>query len=176
MDRHMPGLDGVEATRLLRQTGFRRPIVAFTAGDQREIEALQAAGCDAVLNKPMDTDHLLALLERTLGRHDGASGTTDSNPDDGLRKLVNQFLSGLPGRQHAMHQALRAHDVASLRGEAHQIKGTAGAMGYPAMTRQAGALEANLKTGDPDWERIRSDLAGLDAMIGRALASPEERT
>ncbi len=175
MDRHMPGLDGVEATRLLRQTGFRRPIVAFTAGDQREIEALQAAGCDAVLNKPMDTDHLLALLERTLGRHDGASGTTDSNPDDGLRKLVNQFLSGLPGRQHAMHQALRAHDVASLRGEAHQIKGTAGAMGYPAMTRQAGVLEANLKTGDPDWERIRSDLAGLDAMIGRALASPEER-
>ncbi|MBO6850600.1 MAG: response regulator, partial [Marinobacter sp.] len=176
MDRHMPGLDGVEATRLLRQTGFRRPIVAFTAGDQQEIEALQAAGCDAVLNKPMDTDHLLALLERTLGRHDASSATPDSTQDDGLRELVSQFLSGLPGRQHTMHQALRAQDVATLRSEAHQIKGTAGAMGYPAMTRQAGALEANLKTDDPDWERIRSDLAGLDEMIGRALASREERT
>ena len=124
----------------------------------------------------MDTDHLLALLERTLGRHDASSATPDSTQDDGLRELVSQFLSGLPGRQHTMHQALRAQDVATLRSEAHQIKGTAGAMGYPAMTRQAGALEANLKTDDPDWERIRSDLAGLDEMIGRALASREERT
>ena len=50
MDRHMPGMDGVDATRLLRQAGFRRPVIAFTAGDQPETDALLEAGCDGVLN------------------------------------------------------------------------------------------------------------------------------
>lgn len=67
MDRHMPGMDGVAATRLLRQAGFRRPIIAFTAGDQAENEALLEAGCDGgVLNKPIDHAHLQALLDRYL--------------------------------------------------------------------------------------------------------------
>ena len=176
MDRHMPGLDGVEATRLLRQTGFRRPIVAFTAGDQQEIEALQDAGCDGVLNKPMDTDHLLALLERTLGSPEPFTGDALTSEDSGIEALVEQFLSGLPARQQTMQRALAAEDTESLRSEAHQIKGTAGAMGYPAMTALAGAIEASLKASAPDWDRIRSELARLDEMIDRALTARKERT
>jgi len=45
MDSHMPEMDGPEATRMLRQTGFRRPIIAFTAGDEAEVDELQKAGC-----------------------------------------------------------------------------------------------------------------------------------
>src|SRR5699024_8229266 len=66
MDRHMPAMGGVEATQLLRQAGFRRPIIAFTAGDQKEIDALRDAGCDGVLEKPIDERRLQAVLERFL--------------------------------------------------------------------------------------------------------------
>jgi HPt (histidine-containing phosphotransfer) domain-containing protein len=70
-----------------------------------------------------------------------------------------------------MNLALAVQDVVTLKTEAHQIKGTAGAMGYPMMTRQAGALEALMKENDPDWSRVRDELSTLNDMIARALAA-----
>ncbi|WP_413468749.1 response regulator [Marinobacter sp.] len=169
MDRHMPGMDGVEATRLLRQAGFRRPVIAFTAGDQVEIDELVEAGCDGVLIKPIDHGHLTALLDRTLLAD--PDGQPDNDERQGIRRLVAQFLSGLQARRQRMEQALAAADQATLASEVHQIKGTAGAMGYPLMTEQAGRLQLLLKAGEPDWKRIATELEQLHRMIGRALAT-----
>lgn len=179
MDRHMPGLDGVEATRLLRQTGFRRPIIAFTAGDQSEIEALLAAGCDGVLNKPIDKGHLMAMLRRYFVEltaeqvdieNQGAEGQKE-----GMAHLVEQFLQGLNERKKAMNTASNERNRETLKVEAHQIKGTAGAMGYPEMTRQAGNLEACLKPESCDWERVFAELKPLNEMIDKALQGHEAR-
>jgi len=68
MDLHMPGVDGLEATRRIRafeagQDGPRTPIVALTANasaDDRE--ACLAAGMDGFLVKPLDRDRLAAAL------------------------------------------------------------------------------------------------------------------
>jgi PAS domain S-box-containing protein len=169
MDRHMPGMDGVAATRMLRQTGFRRPIIAFTAGDQQEVDALCEAGCDGVLNKPIDLSHLQSLLSRFLQPE--GTDTVNTENDDDIAHLVGQFLDGLNARQERMNLALAVQDVVTLKTEAHQIKGTAGAMGYPMMTRQAGALEALMKENDPDWSRVRDELSTLNDMIARALAA-----
>ncbi|WP_410328122.1 response regulator [Marinobacter sp.] len=167
MDRHMPGLDGVAATKLLRQAGFRRPIMAFTAGDQQETDALLAAGCDGVLNKPIDQSRLEAILARYLastGRE-----VRDSSEDREFAALLARFLERLAQRKQVMDGALADRQADVLRTEAHHIKGTAGAMGYPAMTRQAGILEALLKDdSEPNWDRVRSELAALDEMIDRA--------
>ncbi len=73
MDLTMPVLDGLEATRLIRQTAgvCDVVIVAFTAlasGGKRR-EAL-AAGCDDFMEKPVGIEKLAALLDRHLkGRH-----------------------------------------------------------------------------------------------------------
>ncbi|WP_416383202.1 response regulator [Marinobacter sp. F4218] len=170
MDSHMPGMDGVDATRLLRQTGFRRPIIAFTAGDQKETDALLEAGCDGVLDKPIDQTHLQALLERFLQR---PSGSREDSQDDEIEGLVPQFLNGLAGRRVRMETAWQDRDTEPLKSEAHQIKGTAGAMGYPAMTRQAGVVETLLKTESPDWDRVRGELDTLNDMIDRARTAAE---
>ena len=169
MDRHMPGMDGVDATRLLRQAGFRRPVIAFTAGDQQETDALLEAGCDGVLNKPIDQSHLTALLDRLLGT--GPVFAADTGEDAEIAHLVAQFLDGLAARRTRMDAALADADREAMKTEAHQIKGTAGAMGYPLMTRQAGILEELLKVTEPDWERVRSELKELGEMIDRALAA-----
>jgi CheY-like chemotaxis protein len=171
MDRHMPEMDGVAATRLLRQAGFRRPIIAFTAGDQAENDALLAAGCDGVLNKPIDQAHLQTILERYLV----ASSDSVVTPDD-MAHLVPRFLAGLEDRRERMRLAFRAMDASALQMESHQIKGTAGAMGYPLMTRQASSLESRLREDPPDWARIGKELRTLDEMIERALqGAPDER-
>jgi len=66
MDLSLPKLDGLAATRLIRQQkGFGEvPIVAVSAHDSPEsrVEALQA-GCNEYVTKPIDFDHLQALLE-----------------------------------------------------------------------------------------------------------------
>jgi len=72
MDIHMPGLDGVEATRRIRARelalGWRRtPILALTA-DALETgrQTCQEAGMDGFLTKPVDPAELDAMLSTLL--------------------------------------------------------------------------------------------------------------
>jgi CheY-like chemotaxis protein len=63
MDVQMPVLDGHEATRQLRSSGYRWPIIALTAyaiAEQRE-ESLRF-GCDDLVSKPVDWDRLIEVL------------------------------------------------------------------------------------------------------------------
>jgi CheY-like chemotaxis protein len=69
MDVRMPDLDGLEATRRLRELPeFRTvPVIALTASTGSEAEERQlAAGMTAHLAKPIQATELFALLERFL--------------------------------------------------------------------------------------------------------------
>lgn len=67
MDVQMPGMDGLEATRRLRQAGFNRPIVALTAHAlQDEVDRSFEAGCNYHLTKPVMRDVLLSLVGELL--------------------------------------------------------------------------------------------------------------
>lgn len=92
-----------------------------------------------------------------------------------MAHLVEQFLEGLGNRKAAMNAAGAERNRGALKVEAHQIKGTAGAMGYPEMTRQAGQLEACLKPESPDWEQVFAELQPLNDMIDRALQGHEAK-
>jgi CheY-like chemotaxis protein len=71
MDIQLPGMDGLELTRRLKQHASLRTIVvvALTAyamkGDE---EKARAAGCDGYITKPIDTDALPTLVADYLAR------------------------------------------------------------------------------------------------------------
>ncbi len=68
MDVRMPGVDGLEATRVIRGASLANrstPIIALTADVQPEnTAACRAAGMDDVLAKPIVPRQLLAALVR----------------------------------------------------------------------------------------------------------------
>lgn len=55
MDIQMPGMDGLEATRKIKQFSSPPIIVAFTARLMEEdINEIEDAGCDGIIEKPMN--------------------------------------------------------------------------------------------------------------------------
>lgn len=70
MDIHLPGMDGLEATALLKQDEATRriPVLALTAlamkGDE---ERIRAAGCDGYIAKPIRIHEFLATVAAQLG-------------------------------------------------------------------------------------------------------------
>jgi two-component system cell cycle response regulator DivK len=71
MDIQLPGMDGLEATALLKQAETTRaiPVIALTAlamkGDE---ERIRAAGCDGYIAKPMRYKEFLATIAAQLDR------------------------------------------------------------------------------------------------------------
>ena len=79
MDIQLPGMDGLEATALLKQDPATRgvPVLALTAlamkGDE---ERIRAAGCDGYIAKPIGIQEFLAAIAAQLSK-----GQIGLNPD-----------------------------------------------------------------------------------------------
>ncbi len=65
MDIQMPGMDGYEATKALREAGFKKPVIALTAHAMAEERARsKAAGCNAHLTKPLNQLELITTIAK----------------------------------------------------------------------------------------------------------------
>lgn len=67
MDMQMPVMDGLTATRKLRERGDMTPVVALTANVMRDDEKqCEEAGCTGFLAKPINSRRLFATLQQLL--------------------------------------------------------------------------------------------------------------
>ena len=81
LDMEMPVMDGFEAARVLRERGYRRPIVALTAHYQSvEIERARREGCNDVLSKPVTLVRLREVLEPLLADRSAPSQARSQQP------------------------------------------------------------------------------------------------
>jgi signal transduction histidine kinase/CheY-like chemotaxis protein len=81
LDMEMPVMDGFEATRVLRERGYQRPIVALTAHYQGvEIERARREGCNDVLSKPVTLVRLREVLEPLLAEASASSAAKSQQP------------------------------------------------------------------------------------------------
>jgi len=105
MDLQMPGMDGIAATRRIRElelgSGLRTPIVALTANAMTgQLERCLEAGMDGFLTKPIEA----ARLHETLERYGLAVAMGDphqaAQPDDGVPPIDLARLNELADGDH----------------------------------------------------------------------------
>lgn len=105
MDLQMPGIDGLQATRLLREDPGHRdlPIIAMTARAMRgDRERCLDAGMDDYLNKPVDVAEFFAVLARWApacgtAADDLPPGGMVSEAGDPTAQSVAEWPEQLPG-------------------------------------------------------------------------------
>jgi CheY-like chemotaxis protein/HPt (histidine-containing phosphotransfer) domain-containing protein len=181
MDVQMPGIDGLEATRRIRQ---RRPhgpprIVAMTANAlQEDREACFAAGMDDYLAKPIRIEQLAEALE---WRRPGAAAAEETPALDRgtlhelraqfgdeatVDELIETFLRDAP----QLIAALRADGPEEVRRAAHTLKTNARTLGAGELGRLSEELEelARADALNRDGERVARVEAEY-ARVERAL-------
>lgn len=75
LDVMLPGMDGLELCRTLRQRGTREPLLMLTARSEvaDRVAGLEA-GADDYLTKPFALDELLARTRALIRKHEGHPG------------------------------------------------------------------------------------------------------
>ena len=82
MDHMMPEMDGIEATRIIRDMGYSKPIVALTANAvSGQAEMFLKNGFDDFISKPIDVRNMNLILNRLIrDRRPPMNETGTENP------------------------------------------------------------------------------------------------
>ena len=160
MDRHLPGVDGLDATRRIRHlpSGRDLPVIVMTADTRPEHrrECLDA-GVDDYLAKPLEMANLRDTLwrwlpsshnpGRRLDREALARVRDELDDDDLFGELVTTFVTELPVRWAEMAAAVARGDAATLGEVAHQLAGSAAQVGAARLAALCRRLQFATGTG-----------------------------
>ena len=170
MDMQMPVMDGVEATTLLRQSGFASPIIMVTANARnQDIKTCYAAGCSGFISKPIDRDKFYDVLNEQLKHKLHIKRKTDPAEQQALNALKQKFIDSLPEFLDQFKQAIAEKDSTSLKESLHSIKGMGGTFGFPEISEWALNVETALETNS--IENIDKEMKQLDELIQPLLAN-----
>lgn len=169
MDVQMPGMDGAEATSLIRALPAPKnavPIVAVTADATAGApERYRASGMDAYIGKPISTPTLLGILHRMTVRGT-VSGVPDPTPstdpaiDDAaiarlaglmppeqLKHLLADAARDIVGRVERIGVSLANDDAKAAGRAAHDLISVAGNAGGTLVSALARDVEAACRRG-----------------------------
>jgi signal transduction histidine kinase/DNA-binding NarL/FixJ family response regulator/Tfp pilus assembly protein PilF len=157
MDVQMPVMDGVIATKTIRETlappASEVPIIAMTANVlQEDVAAYLEAGMNAYVSKPFQTEELLRAMSSVLkgerqAPREKPTGTSSTStlPErvtdlqflrgfaggsaDKVKKYAAMFLENAPRLLREIDTAVETNDLTSIKIAAHSLKPQLGYMG-----------------------------------------------
>ncbi len=180
MDVQMPEMDGLAATRAIREherrTGTHVPIVAMTAhalkGDR---ERCLEAGMDSYVSKPIRPRDLLEAVESAVTA--GAPVNREallarvSGNTKLLRQLTRLFLADSPKMLAAICKAVQRRDGPGLERAAHTLKGSVANFDARRAVEAAQRLETMGRRGGlAEAESACRTLTNEIALVAEALA------
>ena len=206
MDIQMPGMDGLQATRLIRSNPSleRLPVIAMTAhamaGDR---DKSRAAGMNDHVSKPFEPAQLFEVMLRWLtpavsrdaamagGERVAAPTGPVLDTELGLRrclgrpelyqKILGRYLNQRATTGNEIRTALQAGEMEAGARAAHTLISTASMIGAPALAELARELHDAIDLGSPErWpgllNRIDDVQREIDSGVSEYLASREGAT
>jgi len=172
MDHMMPELNGMDATRILRDIGYARPIVALTANALvGQAEEFLSNGFDDFIAKPIQTRYLHQVIMKHIdrrkgdraykGENSGDENAKDIKPLEPNKKDIDDYYSSpevmkmIRGEFYdkqrntvsEIKEALKKSDTETARRLAHTIKGMAHMMNEKRLSNAAQIVESAIYTG-----------------------------
>lgn len=179
MDVEMPEMDGLEATRLIRQeeerTGRHQPILAVTAYAMKEDqERCLAAGVDGYLSKPVTPEKMLQAVQALQKHASGADADpgidlnraleTAGGDRQLLRQAVDLFMAkDYPRQLEQLKEALARQDALAVKKAAHGLKGALDSFGSTSARDLALEMESMGRRGE--LEQAGPALAQLESRV-----------
>jgi PAS domain S-box-containing protein len=165
MDLQMPVLDGLAATRAIRQWEAKThahpvPILALTADAAREgLGNSLEAGCNEHLTKPIKKATLLEAISRHLSRK------IRITPPPGIEGLVPTYLASVRRDMNEILAGVDSKDCKIARRLGHQFKGSGEGYGFAEITRVGTVVELAAIASNED--EIRRQILALATYLDR---------
>lgn len=195
MDVEMPVLDGLEATRRLRQLSqfSAIPIIAMTGyGHETDRLNCQQAGMDGFLVKPIEPLALLETLCQLCGQSEKAATRPIPprapaerpekevlNSEEGLSKLghdqqlyseiLHDFLEKHDQTVNSLRNSLASGDRKQAQTLAHLLKGVAGTIRAEKLAQQSQLLFSLLNESDPAESDEQEALRRLESTYAQTI-------
>lgn len=199
MDIQMPEMDGIEATKYIRnEMAISTPIIALTANAfKKDIDLYLSIGMNDYVTKPFEEGVLFNTIANTLNiktKTPTASGTIHQNtPSEEIplfdltniktlsrgdqsfvNKMIEIFIDHTPTSMLEIKNAYELQDFITISKIAHRMKPSIDNMGIHSLKNPIRELESTAKTEVVDKEKV-SFLIGiientLEKVIGELKA------
>lgn len=171
MDRQMPMMDGLTATRTLRAWEKANgrpptPIIALTASALKgDRETCLAAGCTAYLTKPIKQDVLRQAIRdhSAAGQRPAAENANSARITPRLAQQIPAYLENCRRNVVLMGEALDQGDFEAVTILGHNMRGSGGSFGFQAITDFGGGLER--ASGESDLDGTRKLVGDLSLYL-----------
>jgi CheY-like chemotaxis protein len=190
MDVQMPQLDGLEASRLLRGSGNRVPIIALTASSANEHQYCLAAGMNDVIQKPFTQASLISQVlycleqsqqpQQTQQKQRTGDGHFSSDSllkqcggDDAfMQRMLGIAVQELPFAAQQMLIAYDSGDLMHVGKVAHRVRPCVHGLGIaslPEKLLQIEMLANNLADSVPLGQMISSAAGELERIARQII-------
>lgn len=196
MDVQMPEMDGIQATRYIRQlpdpVKASVPIIALTANVLSEdITKYKAAGMNDCLAKPFDESGLLFIIlkhqvnnvgqKKQAQQKDAQPALTDeplydlsmiqsmSGNDAGfMKKMIKLFIDTVPQNVKELVTATNTDNWEQASKMAHKLKSTVDSMGIKSIRDDIRSVESNAKHNQ-DTHEIPAVVSKIESVINHCI-------
>jgi two-component system response regulator FixJ len=148
VDVRMPGMGGLELQRELKRRGIALPVIIITAhGDVPMAVAALKAGAVDFLEKPFDSDALLAAIEQAVSQAPQAEtaaglGTRFGQLTPREREVMELVVAGLPNKAIAFRLQIAVRTVEIHRARVMEKTGARNLAQLVRLVLQAGDFGA----------------------------------
>ena len=174
MDLQLPGMDGLELTRVLRLDPIHAttPIIALTAYTHpSDLQKAREAGCNGKISKPIDTATFARRIGRFLNHNQDSDADVPCDSHDLLAELRNNFLAEGLDQASRILKDLKSDPGCStelIERVLHRWAGMAATLGFPQISDQSRIIEALITSDNPEYRDIENAIKTAVRRFGSA--------